>query len=220
MAMGLDVGTLPAPVAARTGRPRWLDLRLVLGVLLVLVSVALGARVVAAADHSYRVWVVTRDLGASSTLQAGDLEARSVRLQGTAGRYVSADGAKPTGWVLVRAVGDGELLPRAAVTRAGSADLRDVALRVDRVTVEGLRRGSVVDVYAVPTARSGSTASASPPALVLSGVTVGNDPGGDTGRFGTGSSDVGVVLRVATRDVAAVLDAAAHGQVDLVRVRR
>lgn len=207
------------PTAARAGRARWLDLRLMVGLVLVLGSVALGARAVAAADDTYRVWALTRDLGASSTLQDGDLVARSVRLEGSAGRYVAADGAKPTGWVLTRAVGGGELLPRAAVVRAGSADLRDVSLRVDRLTVQGLRRGSVVDVYAVAAPRSGASATA-PPRLVLSGVTVGNDVGDDGGRFGAGSTDVAVVLRVATRDVAAVLDAAAHGQVDLVRVRR
>ena len=208
------------PTAARAGRARWLDLRLVVGLVLVLGSVALGARAVAAADDTYRVWALTRDLGASSTLQDGDLVARSVRLQDAAGRYVAADGAKPSGWVLTRAVGSGELLPRAAVVRSGSVDLRDVSLRADRLTVQGLRRGSVVDVYAVPVTRSGSTAPTTPPRLVLSGVTVGNDVGGDGSRFGGGSTDVAVVLRVATRDVAAVLDAAAHGQVDLVRVRR
>jgi hypothetical protein len=215
----MDVRQLPMPVAARAPRARWLDLRLVAGVLLVLGSVALGARAVAAADHSYRVWSVTRDLGASSALQEGDLVARSVRIEGAAGRYVSAAGAKPVGWVLTRAVGRGELLPRAAVVRAGSADLREVSLRVDRLTVQGLRRGSVVDVYAVPAARSGVPAT-SPPALVLSGVTVGNDVSDAGSRFGSGGTDVAVVLRVATRDVAAVLDAAAHGQVDLVQVRR
>ena len=74
-------------------------------------------------------------------------------------------------------------------------------------------------MYAVAAPRSGASATA-PPRLVLSGVTVGNDVGDDGGRFGAGSTDVAVVLRVATRDVAAVLDAAAHGHVDLVRVRR
>lgn len=207
------------PVAARAGRARWLDLRLVVGLVLVLGSVALGARAVAAADDTYRVWALTRDLGASSTLQDGDLVARSVRLEGSADRYVAADGAKPSGWVLTRAVGGGELLPRGAVVRSGSADLRDVSLRVDRLTVAGLRRGSVVDVYVVPATRSGATATG-PPRLVLSDVTVGNDVGEDGSRFGAGSTDVAVALRVATHDVAAVLDAAAHGQVDLVRVRR
>ena len=219
MAMASDAAQLPMPPAARAARARWLDPRLVVGVLLVLGSVALGARAVAAADHTYRVWSLTRDLGASSTLQPGDLVARSVRLEGAAGRYVAADGAKPVGWVLTRPVGGGELLPRAALARGGSTDLRDVSLRVDRLTVAGLRRGSVVDVYAVPETRAGTTASA-PPRLVLSAVTVGNDVGDGGSRFGAGSTDVAIVLRVATGDVAAVLDAAAHGQVDLVRVRR
>jgi hypothetical protein len=220
MAMEPVDAVLPLPAAARIGRPRWLDPRLVAGVLLVLLSVALGARIVAAADDTYRVWALTRDLGPSTALQGSDLVARSVRLSGNAARYVAADGAKPVGWVLTRAVGRDELLPRAALVRGDDADLREVSLRVERVTSQGLRRGSVVDVYSVPTVRAGSTATAAPPTLVLPRVTVADDVGGDSSRFGSGGSDVGVVLRVPTADVTRLLDAAAHGQVHLVRVQQ
>ncbi len=51
-----------APVARRVRPPRWLDLRLVLGVLLVLGSVLLGARVVGAADATVPVWAAAGDL--------------------------------------------------------------------------------------------------------------------------------------------------------------
>src|SRR6476469_1490712 len=65
--------------AGRTPRrvrpPRWLDLRLVLGVLLVLGSVLLGARVVGAADATVPVWAVTGDLAAGTRLDASDLRA-------------------------------------------------------------------------------------------------------------------------------------------------
>src|SRR3954452_22866223 len=44
------------PTPRRVRPPRWLDLRLVLGVLLVLGSVLLGARVVTAADATVPVW--------------------------------------------------------------------------------------------------------------------------------------------------------------------
>ena len=40
--------SVPGPVPRRVRPPRWLDLRLVLGVLLVLASVLLGARIVGA----------------------------------------------------------------------------------------------------------------------------------------------------------------------------
>ena len=75
-------------LAGRTPRrvrpPRWLDLRLVLGVLLVLASVLLGARVVSAADATVPVWAVTGDLAAGTQLSADDLVAVDVRLDAAA----------------------------------------------------------------------------------------------------------------------------------------
>ena len=50
------VEVLPGPAPRRVRPPRWLDLRLVLGVLLVLASVLLGARIVSAADVTVPVW--------------------------------------------------------------------------------------------------------------------------------------------------------------------
>ena len=41
---------LPAPTATRLTRARWLDARLLIGLLLVLLSVVIGAKVVADAD--------------------------------------------------------------------------------------------------------------------------------------------------------------------------
>ena len=80
---------LPGPVPRRTRPPRWLDLRLVLGVLLVLGSVLLGARVVGAADATVPVWAVTGDLAAGTELHAGDLRAVDVRLGDAADAYLS-----------------------------------------------------------------------------------------------------------------------------------
>ena len=54
------------PTPRRVRPPRWLDLRLVLGVLLVLGSVLLGARVVGAADATVPVWAAAGDLAAGT----------------------------------------------------------------------------------------------------------------------------------------------------------
>jgi hypothetical protein len=206
---------LPAPVAARLARPRWLDPRLVGGVLLVLLSVVVGAKVLADADERVRVWAVTRDLGADTRLTADDLAVRSVRLDDQAARYVSAD-QRLEGLVLTRPVGDGELLPVGAVARQGTGDQRRVVVQVDRLGAGGLEKGRVVDVYAVREAAAG--VEPSPPDLVLSSVTVAEDVRSGGSAFGGSGSKVGIALLVDGADVPALIDAMAHGDVYLAQV--
>ena len=206
---------LPAPAVSRLPRARWLDARLLLGLLLVLVSVVVGAKVFAEADERVAVWAVTRDLGADSTLATGDLVRRSVRLDEAAGRYVSADQTLE-GLVLQRAVGKDELLPVAALGEPGDLDQRRVVIEVERIAAAGLDKGRVVDVYAVRDTTSG--AAPARPELVLSGVTVAEDVGSGGGSFGGSGSTAGVTLFVDEPDVPKLIDAVAHGTVYVVQV--
>ncbi len=206
---------LPTPSIARLPKARWLDARLLIGLLLVLVSVVVGAKIVAEADERVAVWAVTRDLGADTTLASADLEARSVRLDRAAGRYVSAD--EPLeGLVLRRPVGKDELLPVAALAEAGAVDQRRVVIEVDRFTAAGLDKGRVVDVYSVP--ESPSNEPPAKPVLVLAGVTVAEDVNSGGSAFGGSGSKAGVTLFVDGADVPTVIDAVAHGEVYVVQV--
>jgi hypothetical protein len=136
--------------------PRWLDLRLVLGVLLVLGSVLIGARVLSSADATVPVWAASGDLAAGTVLTGDDLVAVDVRLDDAADAYLST-GTRPSGRTLSRPVSRGELVPRAAL--ADPPSLVQVALPVQAGYVPpGLTRGRLVDVYAVGTS-SGSAAS-------------------------------------------------------------
>ena len=113
---------LTGPSPRRVRPPRWLDLRLVLGVLLVLASVLVGARIVSAADATVPVWAVAGDLAAGTELTAEDLVAVDVRLDDAADAYLST-ATRPEGRMLARAVREGELLPRTALEEAD--ELRD-----------------------------------------------------------------------------------------------
>ena len=104
----------PGPAPRRVRPPRWLDLRLLLGVLLVLGSVLLGARVVGAADATVPVWAASGDLAAGTELDADDLVAVDVRLDDTADAYLSTS-TRPEGRTLARAVRAGELVPGSAL---------------------------------------------------------------------------------------------------------
>jgi hypothetical protein len=225
--------TPASPRASRLAAPRWLDGRLVLGVLLVLVSVVVGARVLSSADRSTLVWAATGDLAAGSQLDSDDLTAVRVRLFDNAGEYLRADaGAPPTGYLLSRPVGGGELVPLDALSRPE----QDVDYRLVTVPVAvghlppSLRADQQVDVWVTPEdgAAAGGAASPAPERpggsrltgarLVLAGVTV--DDRRDEGGALSASTVVPVVLQVRPEDVGELVSAMSLGRIDLVRVPR
>ncbi|MGR6965870.1 SAF domain-containing protein [Geodermatophilus sp. URMC 61] len=212
---------VPGSAPRRVRPPRWLDLRLVLGVLLVLGSVLLGARVVAAADATVPVWSAAGDLAAGTVLTAGDLVAVDVRLDDVAGAYL-ATGTRPEGRTLARAVRSGELLPRTALEEP--AELVQLALPVQAGYVPpGLDRGQVVDVYAVADPAAGATgAGDGSVALVVAAAPVQAISGRTEGVLSTATTTVQVVVSVPADQAPAVLGAiggrplvvVVHGSVD------
>ena len=224
---------LPAsPKAARLASPSWLDTRLVLGVLLVLVSVVVGAQVLSAADRSSFVLVATRDLAVGTTLAPGDLVREQVRLEDgqVDSRLLEADEDDAyVGFVTRRPLDAREFVPLAALRRAGDVDERQFALNVEPGHAPpDLDGGDSVDVYVTPEVDGGPAVapSASPSPglsatrarLVLQGVTVEAAGGDDEGLGGSAESSE-VVLNVAPAQVLTLVSAVAEGRIDLVRVR-
>ena len=200
-----DAAELPSgPVPRRVRAPGWLDLRLVLGILLVLGSVLLGARVISAADATVPVWSAAQDLAAGTELTPEDLVVVDVRLDGTAAAYLSGR-TRPEGRTVARDVRAGELLPRAALEEP--ADLVQLALPVQAGYVPpGLRRGQVVDVYAVGDPAAGAAGPAvGRVALVVGGAPVQALSGSTDGVLSTPSTTVQVVVGVAPDEAADVL---------------
>lgn len=237
-----------SPNAKRLAPPSWLDGRLVLGVLLVLVSVVVGARVLASADRSELVWAAASDLTAGSQLGEGDLVAVRVRLFETGPSYLRAEGEPPVGYLVRRGVGAGELLPERSLARPGA----DVDFRLVAVPVEAghypptLREDQRVDLWVTPElipsvpgadgqpAPEQADAELSEPATggadtaralalrgaqqVLSQVAVAVGP--DAEELAAGGSTVPIVLQVRPEDVDEVVSAMGLGRLDVVRVPR
>ena len=233
-----------SPRASRLATPGWLDGRLVLGLLLVLVSVVVGARVLSSADRSTLVWAASKDLTAGTLLVDGDLEPVRVRLFESAGQYVGAGGRPPVGYVVRRGLGAGELLPAGRARRAragGRAPAGDRAGRGRALPADAARRparrpvgdaaaradepaAAPADAAAADARRGGAAAGPAEPLVlrgaqqVLSQVVVAAGPVRDelAGAGGT----VPIVLQVRPQDVDEVVSAMGLGRLDLVRVPR
>ena len=161
-----------SPKATRQSRPRWLDPKLFLGILLVLASMALGARVIAQADQTVDVWALREnvDLAPTVPLAQSALVAKSVRFtsQSDADLYVSAREPIPEGARMIRAVSAGELLPRNAWTNKADKDLNDAPIPVSPALLpKGLRRatGSTSSSFRPTTTPSRRRKASSPPAM-------------------------------------------------------
>jgi hypothetical protein len=215
MTTTLFATTAPAsPAALRASPPRWRDGRLVAGVLVLLVSVAIGARVVAAAQDTAPVLVVTADLPAGHVLTRSDLATRDVRLAGAGGRYVAGDQLSAVGGrVLDRAVSAGELLPASAVVAPSGAASEVVPLSVGEQRHPALAAGDLVDVFATFATTRGAEGCVTLP--VATGLEVAVDVAVDAG----GGSDV-VLLHVPRPLVAALVHAGATTTLNLTRHTR
>lgn len=180
--------------------PSWFDLRLIAGVMLVLLSVAAGALVVARADSTQPVWAVRRSLAAGTVITRDDLQAVKVRLPDRS-RYLPAVNAPapddPVNKTLYRPVAAGELLPRSALAATPAGTTLTVPLTSDRSP--RISRGQRIELWL-----SSKTCRA---VVVLPGVTVQDVQSTGGGSFGTTSTE-NVVIRVppdqATRVITAL----------------
>jgi hypothetical protein len=169
----------PSPPARRLPARRWRDWRLLLGLLLVLGSTVAGARLVAAADDTVGVWAAGTELVPGTPLRPDDLRLVPVRLEADENPYLA--GPVPEGYVVVRPVGTGELLPASAVVPAEqvSSSARLVSVAVDPAGLPGrLRPGAVVDVWEVPDTVTGPS---QPAQMIASAVPVVEVPATDGG---------------------------------------
>jgi len=142
---------LPAPVAARLRRPGWRDPRLLVGVVMVAGSVALGSWAVRSAQSTVPVYVAREALVPGQRLAADDVVVAQVQLgPGELAHYVSADVALPADAVVVRVVGDDELLPAGAIGSAADLEVRSVAIPLERAPSRDVTVGALVNVWYVP----------------------------------------------------------------------
>lgn len=185
----MSVVQLSSPSPRRITAPRWLDLRLVLGVVLVLGAVLAGATVVARARHTEKMLAVTRDLAAGTKLRGGDLRLVDTQLPDEVkhdGGYL-ADQGDAVGKVLARPLRKGELVPASVLSSAAQQTTVSVPFAADAAPT--LARGQRIVVWL--------STPACPSVVLLSDVTVQDVRTADTGTFSSTGSGQDVVLSVA-----------------------
>lgn len=206
-----------SPRARRLATPGWLDARLVLGVVLVLVAVVAGARVFASAGRSTSVYVARHALVPGEHLVAADLAVGQVRFSGEGGSYIAVGGRAPTGYLVTRYVAAGELLPLTALSASASTvgASRYVTVPVAPGHLpSSLEHGDLVDVYVTPKVAAGDRVPA--PTCVLAAVPVDSADGGSESL--SAGSTVAVVLDVPAAKVGTLIHAVEDGTIDLARV--
>ncbi|MDQ1679623.1 MAG: hypothetical protein QOI42_482 [Frankiaceae bacterium] len=213
-----------SPSAVRAQKPKWTQFRFLAGVLLVIGSVLLGAKIVAGADKSVLVYAARQDIAPGHVLVPSDVVGVRVRLYDTtAADYLLVASARASEWqgmVAARAIAAGEFVPRKALSPPGPAvDRRVVTVPVrDGHYPLSVRRSEYVDVY-VTNRKDAQTPGET--TLLLGRVPVGATIGGATGGgLNGGSATVNIPLLVPADKVADVVSAIQGGSIDIVRSPR
>ena len=149
----------PAPSPRRLARPKWFNVRVVGGILLVIAAIVVGARVMAAGSQTTPVWAAERSLAAGTVIGPGDLAAVEVNLGEQAGAYLAPGADSPVGMTLASPLTAGELLAGSAVAQTGSGRVIAVAVAPEHMP-PGVDHGSTIDLYLTREATPGSAAAA------------------------------------------------------------
>jgi hypothetical protein len=205
----LDVAS---PPARRIRQATWADPRLVIGVLLILVSLVVGARVVGAADKTQAMHSLKRDLPAGHVLTADDVQPLNARIVSKSAAYILAKKVV-AGQVLLREVRKGELLSQSAVGPDPRKPMREMSVAVKQEhAAGGLVAGSRVDVVATIAKSSEAPARTW---TVAKGVEVMGEP---KSAGGFGGSTYRVILDVPAELVLDVTAAMRTAEIDIVEV--
>lgn len=198
--------TASSPRPRRIATPSWLDLRLVIGVVLVLASVAVGAAVVSRAGDKTAVVAITRDLAAGTVLRGEDLTTTKVQLSGGGHGVYLTSVADAVGHQLAHAVARGELLPAAAISDVPAQTA--LTLQLPAGAAPDLHAGQRIEVW-VSTGNCSSV-------VLLPDVTVQSVRTDGDDSFGTASGAQVAVVSVSSAVASRVVSAQS---IDGVQIR-
>lgn len=189
----------------RLRRPRWKDPRLIVGIVLVVSSVLMGALLVSRLSETTPVLVARSPIVPGDPIDTADLVMVEMRLGDQTDLYAGNVDSVPAGAVATRTVQEGELLPMSAIGQAADVTLRPVVIPVDATVAESVVPGATVELW--HTAPTGvDTEDAQAVLLVPDAVVRRIDEGSSLGMRSMAvevlvpSGSVGEVLEVLSKD--------------------
>ena len=145
----------------RLRTPRWKDPRLIVGIVLVVASVLMGAVLVSRLSETTSVLVARSAIVPGEPITAEDLTTVELRLGDQTDHYVGTLEAIPEGAVALRTIRSGELVPMSAIGQAGEVPLRPVVIPVDASVAESVVPGATVELWhTAPAIEEGAEAQA------------------------------------------------------------
>ena len=142
---------MDVPAARRLPRPRWANLRTILGLVLFAGALLIGRGILEGAKTTVEVWAAARDLRQDETLDAAALTRAQVKLPADVAAAYAGSAEDLEGAVLTRPLVAGELIPKAWIASGPSVVAgRSMTIPVTPEHAVGgrLRPGDRVDVYA------------------------------------------------------------------------
>ncbi len=188
----------------RQVRAAVLDVRLVIGVLLVTASIAGVVAIVSTSDRTVEVYAAASALSPGDRVRSADLRVQNVRLDQETARYLVPGDIPDDGVIVSRPVSVGELIPVSAVGDANGAQLAPLVLSVDSSLAASVTPGATVDVWAT---RKGESGFGDPTVIVSAAIVVRLV---ETRTIVTGGDVTAIEVLVPRARIAAVLEAVAN----------
>ncbi|KQY76648.1 hypothetical protein ASD13_10810 [Microbacterium sp. Root1433D1] len=130
-------------------RAFWGDVRFLVGIALVALSIAGVWLIVSAFDDAVPTLQATRTITQGEVLTSDDFQVVGVGLGSLADDYLGPDDV-PTGSIASRTLESGELVPSSAVTDADRSRSTTIVIQSSTGTPEGVEAGTVVEVWQAP----------------------------------------------------------------------
>lgn len=137
----------PTAPMMRLRRPRWKDPRLIVGIVLVVASVLMGALLVSRLAETTPVLVARSPIAPGDAIDPADLVVAEMRLGDQTDLYAGSVEAIPEGAVATRAVQEGELVPMSVIGQSEDVPLRPVMIPVDMTVAESVAPGAMVELW-------------------------------------------------------------------------